>query len=189
MLNDFLENGVISLPKWVVFLYRGFPERVNQLRENQLNGIYIHLGAPLVGLDTELFNLTKRSELMRTYSLHEFEVEQEKFDYIITQLPLLGARITAVDIYKSDSDAELKEEITLAVNDQDTQKICEVIHEYRTRGNDVEAVEFYWKNSRIRFTRLAELNVSASKIIVPEILNTFPVGYLAGVVRGDGEIS
>jgi hypothetical protein len=175
--------------KKVLFLYYGFPEKVNRLASLNIAGVYFRPGSGLVGIDTEIsqYNLSK---IVKEHSLQEFEVEQEKFESLLKLLPKLGARITSVNIQHSDRSPELENDLSVALENQDIDGIIRIIKEYSSLlDKDVSAIEFVWGTSRIRFTRLAELDLSSTQpeSNVSELLSTLPIGILAGLVRGDSD--
>lgn len=179
------------MPKRILFLYRGFPEKIDQLTQSKLDGVYVLPNTVLVGIDLDSVSKSQRTELVKRYALREFEVDQEKFDFIIEKIPSLGARIIDVEFKKAETIPHLKEELNQSIIEQNITNIRQIIQEYRDFGNDIQAVEFSLNGNRIRYTRLAELDVSAPATVlddIPGVLNLYPVGVLSGVLREDGDL-
>jgi hypothetical protein len=147
--------------------------------------VYAFEGTILVGIHQSQINLGKRQQIVRDYSLREFEVDQYKFSKIVKAIPTYQARLTNVEVVRSYIHNELEEELNEAIMWQDTEKVAEIIEEIADLGHDVQSVEYYLNSERIRFTRLAELDVSSVEPDIFSILNTTPIGSLSGVVRED----
>lgn len=173
------------MPSKVVFLYRSFPDKINELSKINEAGVYALEGTIIVGIDQNQVNLGKRQQLVENYLLREFEVDQYKFLHIVKTMPSFNARLTNVEIVRSFIHPHLEEELNEAIIVQNIEKIYSIIEEYSDLGHDVQSLEYYFNNERIRFTRLAELDVSSSNPDIYSILNTTPIGFLSGVVRED----
>jgi len=174
--------------KKVIYLYRAFPEKIGGLTNNKHNGVYFRSGTNLVGLDLDTITHPCRSQIVQNYSLREFEVDQNKFELLIKTLPSLGARVTSVEVSPMNSDTSLKEDLDDAIYHQDIKTILLLICQFREQDVDIEAIEFFWQENRIKFTRLAELDLSANAPDISHVLNTLPIGILAGLVP-DGDLN
>lgn len=140
------------MPKKVLFLYKGFPEKINQLMTKNINGVFVREGTSIVGIDLDVFNLQLRGELVKNYALREFEVEQEKFTYIIKKMPLLGARILEIEITKTNQlPMEIMDVLNTAIEQQEQgiDQLLVAINECWELGHDVKSVEFFWNGNRI----------------------------------------
>lgn len=173
------------MPSKVVFLYRSFPEKVNELVEKEKNGVYIRPGTVLVGIDLESVTQWKRKELERSYLLREFEVEQDKFVQLIRNFPKIGARLINIEIVRSFAEPELLAQLNDAIARQNLADVIDIVSVFSDLGHDVHSVEFFWQDKTIRFTRLAELDIISKNPDIFSLLNTAPIGYLSGVLRED----
>ena len=100
-------------------------------------------------------------------------------------MPTYKARLTNVEIVRSFIQPDLEEELNEAIYMQNIDKVSSIIEEFADLGHDVQSLEYYFNNERIRFSRLAELDVDSSNPDIYSILNTTPIGFLSGVVRED----
>lgn len=169
----------------VLYLYRAYHKNFDGILEHDLLGVYHRKGTNLVAIDlNSVVDNTLRQRIVKEYSLRDFEIEQEKFISLIKLLPQLNAYLTSIEVSKRYED-EYREELFEVIESQNFDATCSLIKNYWDLGADIQSVEFFWDGSRIRFTRLAELDLSANNPDIANILNTKPIGILAGVVRGD----
>lgn len=173
------------MPSRVIFLYRSLPEKVEELLKINEAGVYPLEGTILVGIDLNQVNKGKREEIVHDFSLREFEVEQYKFTHIVKLMPLIGARLTNMEVTRSNLHPDMEEELNEAIISQNIEQIIHIIDMFSDLGHDVESVEYFLNKERIRFTRLAELDVDSINPDIYSVLNTTPVAFLSGVVRED----
>lgn len=173
------------MPKHVVFLYLGSQEKIDQLYQSGIEGLVMRSGTSLVGVNTDIITKADRDRLVHEYGLREFEVDQEKFHVIIEKLGVLGAKLTNLEFFDSYLDEETFDEFTYAMENQEIEALLRIIKERWNEGNDLRALEYFLNGYRIRYTSLAELDVSAASPNLQEVLNTYPIGVLSGVVRED----
>lgn len=170
------------MAKHVIFLYRGY-DKNSMANLQDVRGVFLRPGTGLVGFDLDEINSQTRNELVNKYALREFEVEQEKFMHILGKLPSLGAKLLEVEFSKQEELTDIEHTLTLAIERQDMTKLSELVKDCWDLGHDIRSIEFFLHSNRIRFTWLAELDVSSSSIDIPSIINTYPVGVLSGVIR------
>lgn len=165
-----------------VYLYRAFPEKIANF--SGPNGVYMRFGSNLIAIDINtVADLASRNKIVEDFSLREFEIEQEKFLDVIQLLPSLGAYLTEVRISPRYAD-EYQSQLAESISQQNIPDICSIIKGCWNTGANIESIEFFWNGNRIRFSRLAELDLSADNPDIGKILNDKPVGILAGVLRG-----
>lgn len=171
------DRGDKTVPKHVVFLYHGSQEKIGQLYKSGIDGLIMRPGTSLVGVDTNVITKADRDWLVKEYGLREFEVDQEKFHVIIEKLGRLGAKLTDLEFFDSYLDEETCNEFKYAMENQEFGALLKIIKERWDEGNDLKALEYYLNGYRIRYTFLAELDVSAANPNLEEVLNMYPVGF------------
>lgn len=164
-----------------IYLYRTMPKKV--FSDSFHTGVYLRPNSNLVGIDiSTVNNFGERQKIVKDYSLREFEIEQIKFMSLIRLLEQLHAFITNITISRRYAD-EFEEQLTTATQSQNFGALCEIIENCWEIGANIESIEFFLNGDRIRFSRLAELDVSADNPDIPRILNDKPIGILSGVLR------
>lgn len=167
----------------IIYLYRAFPTKIVNLLSQESLGVYRRQGTNLVAIDLNtITDIGLRQKIVKDYSLREFEIEQDKFLLLIKSLPKLGAYLTFVEISKRYA-TEYEDQLIAAIQSQDLKSVCTIIEECWSIGADIQAIEFLCNGNRIRFTRLAELDLSANEIDINKILNAQAIGVLAGFAR------
>lgn len=147
------------------------------------SGVYLRSNSNLVGIDiSTVKNFGERQKIVKDYSLREFEIEQNKFLSLVKLLEQLHAYITNITISRRYAD-EFEEDLTAAIQEQNFNALYKIITNYWDIGANIESIEFFLNGDRIRFSRLAELDVSTDNPDIPKILNDKPIGILSGVLR------